>query len=242
MDLREAQRFADGLRRPLVVARQHDQIDVVATQRVQCRDGVPARLVRNGQKAHKPRIISQIQRRLAGFGLRFSLRNQRRLIAEAFHDASVADCQPTAFHQRRHADARLCFKLLRLKLFRLQFLCMGQNRLRQRMFGGTLQRRRQRPEFRFVNAVRQYAIDDGGPPFRHGSRLVQNNRIHMMEILQLFRVFEQDAKLRAAACADHDRHWRRQAQRAWAADDQHGNAERQRDAERRSGQQPADSR
>ena len=62
---------------------------------------------------------------------------------------------------------------------------------------------------------------DGRLAFRQGAGLVDHQRIDLLHMLQRFGVLDQDAGLRAAADADHDRHRRREAKRAGAGDDQH---------------------
>ena len=59
--------------------------------------------------------------------------------------------------------------------------------------------------------------------FGERAGLVHDERRHLLEQLERLGVPEQHAGFGAAAGADHDRHRRRQAERARARDDQHGN-------------------
>ena len=54
------------------------------------------------------------------------------------------------------------------------------------------------------------------------SGLVERQRCDLLQCLQRLGVLDEDASARAASSADHDCHGRRQAQRARARDDQHG--------------------
>ena len=59
---------------------------------------------------------------------------------------------------------------------------------------------------------------------RQRASLVQHDGIDLLERLQRLGVLDQDARARAASCADHDRHRRRQAERTGTSDDQHGHS------------------
>ena len=68
--------------------------------------------------------------------------------------------------------------------------------------------------------------------FGERAGLVDHERVDLFHALERFGVLDQHAGLRAAADADHDRHRRREAQRARAGDDQHAHCRDQ--ADRRS--------
>ena len=60
------------------------------------------------------------------------------------------------------------------------------------------------------------------PSFRQRARLVDDERVDLLEALERFGVPDQHAGSGAATHADHDGHRRREPQRARARDDQHG--------------------
>ena len=72
-------------------------------------------------------------------------------------------------------------------------------------------------------------LDQGqaGPPLRQGARLVHDQRVHLLEGFERFRVADQDTEASAPPHPDHDRHGRGETQGAWAGDDQdaHGRHE-----------------
>ena len=100
---------------------------------------------------------------------------------------------------------------------------------------------RQRQQLLFRNSMRSQI---GHDRLSLGQRtgLVHDDGVDLMQLLQRFRRLEEHAQLRAAARTDHDRHRRRQSQRARAGNDQHRNADAQRVVHRLSKQQPDDRR
>src|SRR5204863_3936771 len=98
----------------------------------------------------------------------------------------------------------------------------GDNRRAERMLADALQTRSQ---------TQQIVLFDSGsgghrhePRFSLGerSRLVDDKRRHTFENLERLGVSQQYSELGAAAGADHDRHGRREAERAGTRDDQDG--------------------
>ena len=63
--------------------------------------------------------------------------------------------------------------------------------------------------------------DDARLAFGQRAGLVDDQRVDLLQPLQRLGVLDQHARLRAAPDADHDRHRRRQPERAGAGDDQH---------------------
>ena len=69
--------------------------------------------------------------------------------------------------------------------------------------------------------------------FGQGAGLVDDQRVDLLHQLERLGILDEHAGARAAAGADHDRHRRRQPERAGAGDDQHGDGIDQREAHRR---------
>ena len=85
--------------------------------------------------------------------------------------------------------------------------------------------------FEACRALKQFGFADTGsrddfryPRLALGKRagFVNQQRVNLLHAFERFGVLDQDPLLGAATNADHDRHWRRESQRARAGDDQHG--------------------
>jgi hypothetical protein len=74
---------------------------------------------------------------------------------------------------------------------------------------------------------------------RQRSGLVDDERIDLLQSLERLGALDEHAGLGAATDADHDRHRRRQPERAGAGDDQHGDGRHQ--SEREPGLRPVDA-
>ena len=72
-----------------------------------------------------------------------------------------------------------------------------------------------------IEARRRHDGGDGRLAFGQRAGLVDHQRIDLLHALERFGVADQHAGLRAAPDADHDRHRRREPERAGAGDDQH---------------------
>ena len=83
--------------------------------------------------------------------------------------------------------------------------------------------------------------DELHPALGDRAGLVEHDRVDAARLLEDLRAADQDAELRAAAGADHQRGRRREPERARAGDDQHGDGGRERrvDAEPPDASQPA---
>ena len=131
--------------------------------------------------------------------------------------------------------ARRCSRSPRRRAARPTSLGRGRgDRPRDRVLGRVLQRpRRAAAAWARSLAVGEQHVDERHPPGRHGAGLVQHDRVDAAGRLQHLRAPDEDAELRAAAGADHERGRRRQAERARAGDDQHGDGGRERRLGRR---------
>ena len=74
------------------------------------------------------------------------------------------------------------------------------------------------------------------------ARLVDDERVDLLERLERLGVLDEHARRRAAAGADHDRHRRREAERARAGDDEHRDGVDERVREARLGPERAPRR
>ena len=75
---------------------------------------------------------------------------------------------------------------------------------------------------RALRRPERHDVGDDRPPFGERAGLVDDQRLQPARLLERRRVADQDAGLRAAPGADHDRRRRGEAQRARARDDEHG--------------------
>ena len=87
---------------------------------------------------------------------------------------------------------------------------------------------------RAVDAVGDDDVDEAHPAGGDGAGLVEHDGVDPARGLEHLRALDQQAELRAAAGADHQRRRRREPERARAGDDQHrdGGGERERRASR----------
>jgi hypothetical protein len=111
----------------------------------------------------------------------------------------------------------------------------GDDRRGKRVLTDLLEARGQAKQRRLLDARNSHDGDERRLALSESARLVHDQRRDALEGLQSLGVANQHAKLGAAARADHDRHWRRQAKRARASDDQDGNGVHERIGKARLG-------
>ena len=105
----------------------------------------------------------------------------------------------------------------------------GHDRGGQRMLAGLLEARRQPQQLVLVEAGRRRrTVTEPRLAFGQRAGLVHHQRVDLLQDLERLGVPDQHARRRAAAGADHDRHRRRQPQRARAGDDEHRDGVHQR--------------
>ena len=98
---------------------------------------------------------------------------------------------------------------------------------RQRMLARALDAGGKAQHLVLVEAVRRRrSATTFGLAFGQRAGLVDHQRVDLLHALQRLGVLDQHAGLRAAADADHDRHRRREPERAGAGDDQHASPRR----------------
>ena len=90
------------------------------------------------------------------------------------------------------------------------------------MLARLLQTRRQPQQRILVLIADRHDAEEARPPFRQCAGFVDDQRVDLLHRFERFGIAHQNAGMRAAAGADHDRHRRREPQRAGAGDDQHG--------------------
>ena len=96
------------------------------------------------------------------------------------------------------------------------------------MLGELFKRRRDREQRLFIRRAAD-KIGHNGPALRDGAGLVEHDRVDAVRRFQRFGRLDEDAIHRAAARADHDGRGGCKAQCAGAADDQHRNADGERE-------------
>ncbi len=116
------------------------------------------------------------------------------------------------------------------------------DRLRQGVFARPFDAGGKAQDFVVHEAVRRNDGDDLRPSFGQRAGLVDHQRVDLLHPFERLGVADQHAGLRAAADAHHDRHRRREAERARAGDDQHADRgdERVGKARLRSERRPGD--
>src|SRR3546814_968184 len=85
-----------------------------------------------------------------------------------------------------------------------------------------LNRRGKSQQFRLLEPCCRYDLRDGRSSFRERAGLVDHKRVDLLHMLKRLGILDENAEPRAPADAYHDRHRRRQAQRAGTGDDKHG--------------------
>ena len=114
----------------------------------------------------------------------------------------------------------------------------GDNRAGERMLADPLQAGDQTDQLRLLEAAVRH---DGHQPrfaLGQGAGLVHDQRRHLLQNLERLGVADQHARFGPASRPDHDRHGRRETQRARAGNDQHGDRIHQRVRETRLGSVP----
>ena len=106
---------------------------------------------------------------------------------------------------------------------------------RERMLAPPLEARGQAQELGLVVARQGHDGDEPRLALGERARLVDDERVDLLQHLERLGVLDEHARRRAAPGADHDRHRRREPERARAGDDQHRDGVDQRIGEPRLG-------
>ena len=110
----------------------------------------------------------------------------------------------------------------RLRLGAARFRA-GDDRLGQRMLRARLEAQRQHQYVVVVEVLGRHDVGQHRPALGQRAGLVDDQRVDVGQPLERLRVADQHAGLRAAPGRGHDRHRRREPERAGTGDDQHRN-------------------
>ena len=114
--------------------------------------------------------------------------------------------------------------------------------VRQRMLAGALDAGGKAQDVALVKSGRRHDGDHLRLALGQRAGLVDHQRVDLLHALQRLGVLDQHAGLRAAADADHDRHRRRQSERAGTGDDQHADGGDEAEGQPRLRPEPAPRR
>ena len=230
---------ADGARRAFVVAREHDDLDAHIPQLAHGLRAVGFDDVRHGDDAEESAVFAEQQRRFAVLRKRLAARphgggDLRR--GGNVGETAAAERLPVPHGGQAAAGERPEVR----DLIRGQAvgLCPGEDRAGERMLALLLERKRRAKQLRFAYTVCGKKLGDLRLARSDGAGLVQRDDVHAARLLQRRGGFEQNAVLRAQSAADHDGDGRGEPQRAGTADDEHGNAAREGEADALTEQQP----
>ena len=241
-DLIHARLRADGSGRAFVIAGEHDHMQAHVLQLPNRAGAVLLDHVRHGDHTQQLSVPAEEQRRFSGFGQFFRLLlHFLRNLCPPFDKAGAAAAEGLPVPNSRQPVAGKRLKFCDLVSDQTVRLRSFQNGPGQRMLALCLQRKGVFQQLPFVNA-------GDGQKIRHpwlaggdGAGLVQRHNLDTARFFQRSGCFEQNAVFGSQAAAYHDRHRGSQTQRAGTADDQHGNAARQRIAHFPAQQQPDNS-
>ena len=223
-DLPHAHTSGDGMRRKLVVAREHDGAHA---ERVECGDGLPAgglELIGNGDRAHERAVLGKEERRLAVAGKGLELRAVD-LDGQVGHEGGVARGDAVGALARRHASPGNRLERLHGAGHDAALFGVRHDRLGERVLAVALERRGELEESLLadgglaVGAACGQDVGDDGLALGDGAGFVEHHGVHVSQGLERLGALEQDAHLGTAPGAHHDGDGGGQAQRARAADD-----------------------
>ena len=212
--------FSYGARGIFIVARQHHNFDA---QILKFADGSGGSLLLNvggGDNSEQNFFAGKNYRRLTGgakLGNFFA--NAVELKSQLRHKLFVTGKIFPAANFRRHAlteNRAEIFYIARCQIFRSGGV---HNRTSQRVFALSFQTGGNFQKFVHVHAE-CHNVRHERFARRQRAGFVDNHRINFVRSFQRFAGFYQNAILRAFAGADHNRNWRRQAERARTADNQ----------------------
>jgi hypothetical protein len=144
----------------------------------------------------------------------------RRTDATRVEKTGVADRKLVAIDRTHNSFSGGRIETRWLRQFELMLPCRANDRAREGMFAGPLKACRKPQKFVFAKARKGPNRHDLRLAFGESAGLVDDERVDLFHALQRLGILDEDAQLRAASDADHDRHGRREAERAGASDNQ----------------------
>ena len=247
--LLDAQLLADGLGGDFVVAGEHHHMEAHLVKPLDSRTAGLPDGVRHSDDAQQLPIPEEQQGRFPLLG---------QLVDHRFRSAALFQCGGLVVLLQESQVPRQVFPAVylgpdaaarhRLKSFRFwkrqpQLLgalhhSLGQGMLAAKFSGGSLGQEL----LLCQRAVQGEDICHGGVARGDGAGLIQNDGVHVVEVLQALGGLNQNAHLRGLACAHHDGHRGGKAQGAGAGDNQHGNGVGQGELKAHAGNEPHNGR
>ena len=234
---------ADGFRRARVVACDHDDTDAHVPQLADGLRAVGLEHVGHGDDAEQLPASGKKQRRLAGLRERFRLRlHGRGDLGHGAEEVRVAAAERLPVEHGAQTVARQGLKVRDLGGGQPVRLRAAQHRLGQWVLAPALERAGQAQQLALRHAGGRTDVRHGRVAGGDGASLVERDDLDAAGLLEGGGRLEENAVFRAHAAADHDRHRCGEAERARAADDEHGDAARERIAHAAPQQQPDNER
>ena len=193
-------------------------------------------------QARRPAVDRDEHHRLAFGAPPLGALGQRAGIdLQARQQPLIAERDLAAVDPAAHALAGDRVEPARLRELQAALLGSGDDRRRERMLARPLEAGGEPQQLVLVDARGRHQRGHLGLALGQRAGLVDHQRVDLGEALERLGVLDQHARLGAAPGADHDRHRRREAERAGAGDDQHRDRGDQRvgHGRRRAEQRPA---
>ena len=224
MDAVEAtDRIGDDLRGRRIVAGQHDDAQPLLAQRGDRVLRVRPDWVGDSDEPGE-RPIDRDEHDAGTVAAPFfrSVEERLRIDAYAVHLRGVADDDDAALDRGADPRADLHLEPFQLGEPKPALHGCGDDGVGERVFRSGLDRRDEPEQIVLGRTAQSLNPDQFRLALGEGPGLVDQQRIDALEPLQRLGAFHEHARLRAAPGADHDRHRRRQPQRARTGDDEHG--------------------
>ena len=220
---------ANGLGGALVVTCEHDHFNAHVGKLGDRLRACGLDNVCHGDETEKPAIAGEEERRLAVLCERFAARKELAVFCMVrLHHAAVARKADSSFDRGAKALAGDLLKLLDGQERELLLFRFRNDRFGKRVLGALFKRRCNGEEFVPLRAEGQNVGDDG-LSLRDGTGLVENDSRNAVRRFQRLGGLDEDPVHCAAPRADHDGRGSCKAECAGAADDEHGNADGERE-------------
>ena len=222
LDVGNAELARDGFGGCAVVAGEHDDSDSRIAQGADRRCG--RRLDRVGDCQHASRLaVNRDEDRSRPFRAQILRRLfERRDVDRAnLHHQQVADVYRPPVDDPGDALARRRIEVLHRRKRELSLGRGLDDRGGEWMLAALFEACGEPQKIVLANAAEGAQRHDFGLAFRQRARLVDHQRVDLLEPLQSLGVLDQNAGLSAPPDSDHDRHGRGEPERAGTGDDQH---------------------